>query len=163
MLAKLRTCLDELPACRSLICQFRDDAVALLACQQMLKTRGLSHDTLTQCEPLLDTMASVRVRQEFARYLHHQLETATRLGLDDVGLPISSDPIESLFGLTKQHGVGPVKDANRHGAAHPGAVRSAHARGSPTGAGDHRGTAKGPHRWGILLDQAEAPDAGEAA
>jgi hypothetical protein len=113
VLAKLRTCLDELPACRTLICQFRDDAVALLACQQMLKTRGLSHDTLTQCEPLLDTMASVRVRQEFARYLHHQLETATRLGLDDVGLPISADPIESLFGLTKQHGVGPVKDANR--------------------------------------------------
>src|SRR5215468_8173192 len=113
VLAKLRTCLDELPACRTLICQFRDDAVALLACQQMLKTRGLSHDTLTQCEPLLDTMASVRVRQEFARYLHHQLETATRLGLDDVGLPISSEPIASLFGLTKQHGVGPVKDANR--------------------------------------------------
>jgi hypothetical protein len=113
VLAKLRTCLDELPACRTLIRQVRNDAVALLACQQMLKTRGLSHDTLTQCEPLLDTMASVRVRQEFARYLHHQLETATRLGLDDVGLPISSDPIESLFGLTKQHGVGPVKDANR--------------------------------------------------
>jgi hypothetical protein len=113
VLAKLRTGLDELPACRTLIRQFRNDAVALLACQQMLKTRGLSHDTLTQCEPLLDTMASVRVRQEFARYLHHQLETAARLGLDDVGLPISSDPIESLFGLTKQHGVGPVKDANR--------------------------------------------------
>ena len=113
VLAKLRTCLDELPACRTLIRQLRTDAVALLACQQMLKTRGLSHDTLTQCEPLLDTMASVRVRQEFARYLYHQLATATRLGLDDVGLPISSDPIESLFGLTKQHGVGPVKDANR--------------------------------------------------
>ena len=113
VLAKLRTCLDELPACRILICQFRDDAVALLACQQMLKTHGLSHDTLTQCEPLLDTMASVRVRQEFSRYLHHQFEAAKRLGLDDVGLPISSDPIASLFGLTKQHGVGPVKDANR--------------------------------------------------
>jgi hypothetical protein len=113
VLAKLRTCLDELPACRSLICQFRDDAVALLACQQRLKTHGLSHDTLTQCEPLLDTMASVRVRQEFSRSLHHQFEAATRLGLDAVGLPISSDPIASLFGLTKQHGVGPVKDANR--------------------------------------------------
>lgn len=113
VLAKLRTCLDELPACRTLIRQFRDDAVALLACQKMLKTHGLSHDTLTQCEPLLDTMASVRVRQEFFRYLHHQLETAIRLGLDEVGLPISSDPIESLFGLCKQHGVGPVKDANR--------------------------------------------------
>jgi hypothetical protein len=113
VLAKLRTCLDDLPACRLLIRQFRDDAVALLACQKMLKARGLTHDTLIECEPLLDTMASVRVRQEFSRYLRHQLETATALGLDKVGLPISSDPIESLFGLTKQHGVGPVKDANR--------------------------------------------------
>jgi hypothetical protein len=113
VLAKLRTCLEELPACRTLIRQFRDDAVALLACQKILKIRGLTHDTLHECEPLLDTMASVRVRQEFARYLSHQLETAKQLGLDEVGLPISSDPIESLFGLTKQHGVGPVKDANR--------------------------------------------------
>ena len=113
VLAKLRACLDELPACRTLIRQFRDDAVALLACQKILKTHGLTHDTLSQCEPLLDTMASVRVRQEFSRSLHHQLETAKRLGLDDVGLPISSDPIASLFGLSKQHGVGPVKDANR--------------------------------------------------
>jgi hypothetical protein len=113
VLAKLRACLDDLPACRTLIRQFRDDAVALLACQKMLKTHGLTHDTLTQCAPLLDAMTSVRVRQEFSRYLHHQLETAKRLGLDDVGLPISSDPIESLFGLAKQHGVGPVKDANR--------------------------------------------------
>jgi len=113
VLAQLRPCLDELPACRSLICQFRDDAVALLACQQMLKPHGLSHNTLPQCEPLLDTMASVRVRQAVARSLHHQFEAATRLGRDDVGLPISADPIASLFGLTTQHGVGPVKDAHR--------------------------------------------------
>jgi hypothetical protein len=113
VVAKLRTCLDELPACRALIRQFRDDAVALLACQKILKTRGLTHDTLHACEPLLDTMASVRVRHEFARYLHHQLETAKQLGLDEVGLPISSDPIESLFGLSQQHGGGPLKDANR--------------------------------------------------
>jgi len=113
MAAKLRACLDELPACRPLIRQFRDDAVALLACQKILKNRGLTHDTLHECEPLLDTMASVRVRQEFSRYLHHQLETAKALGLDQVGLPISSDPIESLFGLGKQHGMGPIQDANR--------------------------------------------------
>jgi len=111
--AKLRACLDGLPACRTLIRQFRDDAVALLACQKILKTRGLTHDTLHECEPLLDTMASVRVRQEFARYLHYQLETAKALGLDRVGLPISSDPIESLFGLAKQHGMGSIPDANR--------------------------------------------------
>ena len=113
VLATLRLCLDDLPACRTLIRQFRDDAVALLACQKMLKTHGLPHDTLPQCEPLLDTMASVRVRQEVARALHHQLETATSLGLDNVGVSISSDPIASLFGLTQQHGAGPIKDANR--------------------------------------------------
>jgi hypothetical protein len=113
VVAKLRACLDELPACRTLIRQFRDDAVALLACQKMLNTHGLTRDTLHACEPLLDPMGSVRVRQEFSRYLHHQLETAKQLGLDDVGLPISSDPIESLFGLSKQHGADPLKDANR--------------------------------------------------
>lgn len=111
--AKLRASLDELPACRTLIRHFRDDAVALLACQEILKTRGLTPDTLRECEPLLHTMASVRVRQEFSRYLHHQLETAKALGLEAAGLPISSDPIESLFGLSKQHGVGPLQDANR--------------------------------------------------
>ena len=112
-LAKLRACLDPLPACKALIRQFRADAVALLACQQILKTQGLSHDTLAQCEPLIDTIPSGAVRREFTSYLHYQLQTATTLGLDHVGLPMSSDAIESLFGLAKQHGVGEIKDAGR--------------------------------------------------
>jgi len=45
-LAKLRACLDQLPACKALITRFRGDASALLACQKILKTNGLSHDTL---------------------------------------------------------------------------------------------------------------------
>jgi hypothetical protein len=112
-LARLRACLDQLPACKALIQQFRDDAVALLACQKILKTQGLSHHTLAQCEPLLTTIPSRAVRREFTHYLHYQLQTATTLGLDHVGLPISSDPIESLFGLAKQHGMGESKDAGR--------------------------------------------------
>jgi hypothetical protein len=112
-LAKLRACLAPLPACKALIRQFRADAVALLDCQKILKTQGLSHDTLAQCEPLIDTIPSGAVRREFTTYLHYQLQTATTLGLDHVGLPISSDPIESLFGLAKQHGVGEIKDAGR--------------------------------------------------
>jgi hypothetical protein len=112
-LAKLRACLDVLPACKALIKRFRDDAVPLLACQKILKTQGLSHDTLAQCERLIDAISSSTVRREFASYLHYQLQTATTLGLDHVGLPISSDPIESLFGLAKQHGVGEIKDAGR--------------------------------------------------
>jgi len=112
-LAKLRACLDELPACKALIKRFRTDAHGLLECQKILKTKGLSHDTRGQCEPLIDTMPSSALRQEFRAYLDFELETATTLGLDHVGLPISSDAIESLFGVAKRHGVGETQDANR--------------------------------------------------
>jgi hypothetical protein len=53
------------------------------------------------------------VRRECAGSLQSQLQTATTLGLDDVGVPISSEPIASLFGLATHHGVGESKDANR--------------------------------------------------
>ena len=112
-LAKLRTCLDQLPACKALIKRFRTDAHGLLECQKILKMQGLSHDTRAQCEPLIATMASCALRQEFRAYLDFELETATTLGLDHVGLPLSSDAIESLFGVAKRHGVGETQDANR--------------------------------------------------
>src|SRR5438128_12091083 len=112
-LAKLRACLDQLPACKGLIKRFRGDVCGLLACQKILKLKGLSHDTRAQCEPLIATMPSSVLRQEFRAYLDFELETATTLGLDHVGLPISSDAIESLFGVAKRHGVGETQDANR--------------------------------------------------
>lgn len=113
ILARLRACLDELPACKELIKRFRADAQALLACQQILKTQGLSHDTLAQCQPLIGEMPSALVRQEFEAYLARQLTTAKTLGLDRIGLPMSSDAIESLFGVAKRHGVGQTQDAAR--------------------------------------------------
>src|SRR6266851_2756624 len=85
----------------------------LLACQKLLKTQGLSHDTLAQCAPLIDTIPSQAVRREFAGSLQYQLETAKTLGLDQVGLPLSSDTIASLFGVAKHHGVGQTQDAAR--------------------------------------------------
>jgi hypothetical protein len=113
VLARLRACMDELPACKGLIKRFRADAQGLLACQEILKTKGLSHDTLAQCKPLICAMPSALVRQEFEAYLEYQLATAKTLGLDQVGLPISSDAIESLFGVAKRHGVGQTQDAAR--------------------------------------------------
>lgn len=112
-LSPLRACRDPLPSCKAFIKRFRDDAVPLLACQKILKTQGLSHDTLAPCEPLIDAIPSAVVRRDFVTYLQGQLETATTLGLDEGGLPISSDQIESLFGLAKPHGVGEIKDAGR--------------------------------------------------
>jgi hypothetical protein len=112
-LAKLRACLDQLPACKALIKRFRADALGLLECQKILKIKGLSHDTRAQCAPLIATMPSSALRQEFRAYLDFELETATTLGLDHIGLPISSDAIESLFGVAKRHGVGETQDAAR--------------------------------------------------
>jgi hypothetical protein len=112
-LAKLRACLDQLPACKALITRFHGDASGLLACQKLVKMQGLSHATLAQCEPLLDTRPSAAVRQECRAYLAYQLETATPLGLDHLGLPISSDALESLFGVAKRHGRGETQDAGR--------------------------------------------------
>jgi hypothetical protein len=113
ILAKLRACLDQLPACKALIRRFRGDASGLLACQKILKTTGLSHATLAQCTPLIDAMPSSALRLELHAYLTFELETAKTLGLDHVGLPISSDAIESLFGVAKHHGVGETQDAVR--------------------------------------------------
>ena len=109
----MRACLDELPTCKALITRFRADARGLLECQKILKTQGLSADTRGQCEPLIDAMPSAALRLELRAYLEVQLATAKRLGLDHVGLPISSDTIESLFGVAKHHGVGQTQDAAR--------------------------------------------------
>jgi hypothetical protein len=102
-----------LPDCQALIKRFQGDAGALLACQEILKTRGLGMATVAQCEARLDVMPTAAIRQEFRAYLGHQLGTATALGLAQVGVPISSDSIESLFGVGKRHGVGETLDAAR--------------------------------------------------
>ena len=111
--ATLRACLDELPACKALITRFRSDAHGLLECQKMLKTKGRSHDTREQCEPRIDTMPSSALRREFRASLAFELESATTLGRDHVGVPISSDAIASLFGVAKRPGVGETQEAHR--------------------------------------------------
>lgn len=113
MLAKLRAALGDLPACKALIKRFQDDAGVLLACQEILKTKGLSPATLAQCQPLIETMPTAALRLELTAYLAYELQSAVTLGLDQVGLPISSDSIESLFGVAKRHGVGETQDADR--------------------------------------------------
>lgn len=113
VLSKLRACFDLLPSCKPFIRRFRADAAPLLECQEILKTRGLSHKSLAQCEPLIQAIPSAGLRHGFVAYLHRQFETAGRLGLGEVGMPVSSDPVESLFGLAKHHGTGETKDADR--------------------------------------------------
>jgi hypothetical protein len=96
ILSKLRGCLDQLPSCRAFIKRFRDDDVPLLECQRILKAQGLSHSTIAQCEPFIQAIGSAPIRGQFTLYLQVQLQTAAKLGLDHIGLPVSSDQIEIL-------------------------------------------------------------------
>jgi hypothetical protein len=113
LLARLRAGLDALPAGQALIKRVRGDAPGLLACQKRRKTQGLGHDTLAQCAPLMATMPTAPGRQEFRASLAVQLDTAKPLGLEHIGVPISSDTIASLFGVAKPHGVGQTQEAAR--------------------------------------------------
>ncbi|MDQ3960292.1 MAG: hypothetical protein M3255_08460 [Pseudomonadota bacterium] len=152
-LAQLRACLDRLPACKAFIQRFHADATPLLACQKLLKNRGLGHDTQADCLRLIETIPSAAVRREFADYLHQQLQTATRLGLDSVGLPISSDPIESLFGLETTRG-GRSQRCESNCAAVTRLVRYSNPRGGTAGACYPCGSTNRAHRSITLLDEA---------
>jgi hypothetical protein len=110
---KWRACPDQLPTCKALLTRCRADAAGLRACQKILQSQGRSHDSRAQCEPLIDTMPSSVVRQECRASLAYALETATTLGRDQIGVPISADPSASLCGVAKQHGVGETQDAAR--------------------------------------------------
>ncbi len=120
LLAKLRANLDQLPGCKAFIGRFRRDATPLLECQKLLKVKGLGHDTGQACEALIEVIPPASpVRIGFTNWLKDQLQVAESPGLAETGLPISSDPIESLFGVAKRHGVGESKDANRIAARLP--------------------------------------------
>ncbi len=113
-LAKLRASFEQLPECKAFIRHFLRDAKPLLACQKILKTKGLSHDTYRECLQLVEAIpprSSVRIG--FTAWLDKQLRVAEKISLDHAGMPVSSDNIESLFGVAKQHGTGETKDADR--------------------------------------------------
>lgn len=114
LLAKLRASMDQLPACKAFISRFLRDAAPLLECQKLLKVKGLSHKTGKECEALIEGIPpSSPVRIGFTNWIKEQLKVAEELGVAEMGLPISSDPVESLFGVAKQHGIDETKDANR--------------------------------------------------
>ena len=120
LIAKLRASLDQLPACKTFISRFLRDATPLLECQKILKVKGLSSKTSKECEALIEAIPqSSSVRIGFKKWSKKHLKIAKTIGTANTGLPISSDLIESLFGVAKRHGTGETKDANRIAARLP--------------------------------------------
>jgi hypothetical protein len=114
VLSKLRARLGRLPQCKAFINRFLRDAQALLACQKILKTKGLSQETYQECQSLIEVLPpQSAVRLGFIHWIEKQLSVAVHLSLDKAGMPVSSDNIESLLGVAKQHGTGEIKDAYR--------------------------------------------------
>jgi len=114
VLSKLRESFDQLPDCKKFINQFLSDAVPLLECQKILKNKGLSNESYKECEKHIQQMSSSSsVRKGFVDWANDQLKTANKLCLSEAGLLITSDSIESLFGVGKRHGTGDTKDANQ--------------------------------------------------
>ncbi len=113
LLQRLRDCFDRLPQCKSFIRDFLLDSEPLIECQKILKKRGLSQKTFKECLPIINTIPNPYIRTGFIDWLKEHLAVAETLKLDRIGMPISSDSIESLFGVAKHHGTGEIKDANR--------------------------------------------------
>ena len=112
-LSKLREGIGNIPKCKAFIKRFLRDANSLLECQKLLKTKGLNQDTYEQCKELIKIIPPrSNVRKGFTAWAEKQLRVADSLGLGKTGMPISSDTIESVFGVAKQHGTGTIKDAN---------------------------------------------------
>lgn len=111
---KLRQSMEGLPDCKGFIERFLRDSTALLACQKLLKNNGLNFETRRQCLLLIESIPSgSSVRVGLMQWLDKHWQLAWNLGLRRVGLPISTDLLESLFGIAKTLGVGEIKDANR--------------------------------------------------
>lgn len=114
ILSKLRAAIGQIPECKPFISRFLRDVKPLLESQKILKNEGLNQVSYGQCLKLVETIPPRSpVRTGFINWMDKQMTVAKDLDLDQTGMPISSDTIESLFGVSKQHGCAQIKDANR--------------------------------------------------
>ena len=112
LLEKLRASLCELPQCKEFITAFIRDVMPLMACQKIIKSKGLSHETYADCKKFIEQIPpESSIRLGFDEWATQQLAIAKKLDIEQ--LPISTDQLESLFGVGKRHGTGNVKDANQ--------------------------------------------------
>ena len=114
ILEKLRGALNEIPEHKLFITNFLRDAVPPMECMKLLKNKGLSHETWAQCQKLVEAIpATSSIRTGFIEWGERMMLVANKLGVDNIGMPVSTDGLECLFSVGKRHGSGEIKDANR--------------------------------------------------
>ena len=119
-LEKLRKALDAVPEHKPFINNFLRDAVPLLDCMKLLKKEGLSNKRWVQCQQLIEPIPPTSpVRTGFIDWGDRMVAVAKRLGVGKIGMPVSTDGLESLYSVGKRHGTGEIQDANRIAARLP--------------------------------------------
>lgn len=113
-LDKLRRAVHEMPEHKLFIAHFLRDAVPLQESMRILKHQGLSHETWIQCQGIVEQIPRTSsVRTGFAQWGERMMAVAKQLGVDNIGMPVSTDGLESLFSVGKRHGSAEIQDANR--------------------------------------------------
>ena len=79
--------------CKSFINRFLRDVNPLLESQKILKNNELSHTSYRQCLKLMETIPPRSpVCIGFTNWMEKQIMIAENIGLENTGLPISSEP-----------------------------------------------------------------------
>ena len=111
VLEKLRKSVAGLSDHRSFIEQFSADARFVLDCLKHLKQQGLNRQSKALCRKAVRELRNNDpIKLGTIDWLNDHMKIARKLGLADIGMLASTDSIESVFGLSKSHGVGNIKD-----------------------------------------------------
>jgi len=119
ILDRLRRAMDDLPIYKTFIKGFLRDSQVILKCQELMKQRGLNEKSaaafrkaVSALDPGCDIAVGLNewlLDAEAARALiFHDREPEDR-----PALLVSSDPVESAFGVGKAHGCAALQDPNR--------------------------------------------------
>jgi hypothetical protein len=99
---RLSRAMPKLCAMRFFFTRFSRDCTALNAVMELLKTQGLNQETYKAAVALLEPLpARSRMKGAARAWLDETLRTHCRLGIGQTPLVVSSDVIESLYGIEK--------------------------------------------------------------
>jgi hypothetical protein len=99
---RVQRAMPGLCAMRFFFARFARDCTALNGVMELLKARGLNQETYRAAKAALQSLpASSRIRRSLTAWLDETLRLQCRLGIGQLPLLVSSDVIESLFGIVK--------------------------------------------------------------
>jgi hypothetical protein len=111
-LQKLRAAWGHLPDCDRFIEGFLSNIRYSRRIQKILKAQGLKRSTYRASKRIAARITINTIREGMMGYLERHWAIAVALKLTEVGLVVTSDPIESLIGVSKRIAA-PIKDAHR--------------------------------------------------